>query len=170
MNPNERDADFETHTKDLEHLRYLSIGYYVLSGLSALCALFPIIHFTIGLAMVMGQFPQPPAGKNGGGPPPEFLGWIFVVAAGLGMLFGWTYSIALFIAGRMINRQRRYTFCLVMAGFACLQQPFGVVLGVFSFILLTRKSVKQLFEENALPPAMPHEEEHDRYERGENWN
>src|SRR5262245_8592650 len=113
MNPNDYDAEWKTRATDLEHLRYLSIGYFVLSGLSALCAMFPIIHFTIGLAIITGQMPMGQPGKNaGGGPPPDFIGWLFVIAAGLGMLFGWTYCIGMFIAGRMIRSQRRYTFCL----------------------------------------------------------
>jgi hypothetical protein len=44
-------------------------------------------------------------------------------------------------------------FCLVTAGLACLFQPVGLVLGVFTFLVLLRPSVKILFErEDALTP------------------
>ena len=42
-------------TKDEEHLRLLSIFHFVVAGMTALFALFPIIHLLIGLAIVSWQ-------------------------------------------------------------------------------------------------------------------
>ena len=49
-----RDDDERDYATDLQHLRLLSIFYYVLSGLAALCALFPVIHLVIGILVVAG--------------------------------------------------------------------------------------------------------------------
>lgn len=49
------------------------------------------------------------------------------------------------LAGRALAQRRRYTFCLVIAGVACMFMPFGTVLGVFTIIVLLRDSVKELF-------------------------
>src|SRR5438034_237975 len=55
---------------------------------------------------------------------------------------------------RELRDRRGYLFCLVMAGIACLFQPFGMILGVFTFIVLLRPSVKTLFG-RAAPAAPP---------------
>jgi hypothetical protein len=47
--------------------------------------------------------------------------------------------------GRNNVGSEEYTFCLVMAGVACMFMPFGTVLGVFTIIVLLRDSVKELF-------------------------
>ena len=63
-------------TGDAAHLRLLSIVHYVLAGLVALFALFPIAHLTAGLAMVSGRTPGPP-------PPVDLriFGWMFILIA-----------------------------------------------------------------------------------------
>jgi hypothetical protein len=40
-----------------------------------------------------------------------------------------------------------------MAAVACVFFPFGTVLGVFSIIVLTRESVKRLFDGSGAPAA-----------------
>jgi hypothetical protein len=44
-------------------------------------------------------------------------------------------------------------FCIVAACIACLQQPFGTILGVFSIIVLMRPSVKTAFQRNVSTPS-----------------
>lgn len=125
--------------KDLEHLKYLSIGFYVYAGLTVLFSCFPFIHMAMGIAMVTGQF------KQGANPPPPALGWFLIGIASTIILGGWGLSVALFLAGKFIKQQKRYTFCLVMAAISCLFAPLGTVLGVFTIIVLVRDSVKNLF-------------------------
>jgi hypothetical protein len=87
-------------------------------------------------------------GKN---QPPLFLGLLFVIL-GLGlMLAGWTFAALLAWAGRCLGRRKHYTYCFVMACAACLFHPFGVVLGVFTIIVLLRPSVKELFDQSGKP-------------------
>lgn len=170
--PEKRSRYARDRQTDLEHLRLLSIFYYVLSGLAALCAMFPIIHLVVGIMVVAGPVPAPaPANPGRANPapfPPQLFGWFFIVIAGLAILFGWAYSIVMIVMARLLRRRRRHTLCLVLAGIACLQQPFGLVLGIFSLIVLTRRSVKTLFEENALsyPDAESDDGAYDRYQHG----
>jgi hypothetical protein len=42
-------------------------------------------------------------------------------------------------------RRRRLMLCYVTAALACLQMPFGTCLGIFTFIVLGRPSVKASF-------------------------
>lgn len=67
--------------QDDEHLRLLAIFHYVVAGMQALFASFPIIHFFIGAAMVFGSF-----GSKGGEAPPAAVGWFFMLFAGGWML------------------------------------------------------------------------------------
>ena len=126
--------------KDSEHLRLLSIGYYVCGGIMAVTSLFPIFHVVIGILMVTGSF------DNGDGvPPPPFVGILFAVVGLMAILIGMTIAISAILTGRFLARRKRYIFCLVVGGVSCLFAPIGTLLGVFTIIVLSRDSVKALF-------------------------
>ena len=110
--------------------------------MSALFACIPIIHLTVGLFMVFAPETFHDKGNNA---PPAFLGWFFIIFAGLFILAGWTFAVCILAVGRFLAKRKHYTFCLVMGGIECLFMPFGTVLGVFTIILLTQDPVKQLF-------------------------
>jgi hypothetical protein len=136
--------------QDVEHLRLLSLFHFIAAGIIALFATIPVIHVIIGIGMLSGSFPAPKAGAP---PPPPSFGWMFVIFGTLFIVFGWTLAICLLVAGRFLKQRRGYMFCLVTAGLACLFQPVGMVLGVFTFLVLLRPSVKILFgREDALTP------------------
>lgn len=123
-----------------EDLRLLAMFHFVVAGMAAVVSLFPIIHLAVGVAMVAMASVDPQAPF-----PIRLVGWIFVAFASLFILCGLTFSGCLALAGRCLQRRRRYTFCLVMAALACIFVPFGTVLGVFSFIVLTRPEVRASF-------------------------
>lgn len=126
--------------KDYEHLKWLSVGFYVYAGLTALFACFPFIHLFVGIAMVSGSFDD---GKN---PPPPFFGWFFIGIASVFILLGFALAICNFLAGKYLKQQTKYTFCFVIAVINCMFAPLGTILGIFTIIVLLRDSVKALFE------------------------
>lgn len=132
--------------QDLEHLRVLSIFHYVVGGLAALFACFPLLHFFLGLAMTLGWFrdddPFLPA-----------FGIFLMAVATVAILAGWAFAVLVFIAGRRLAARRSYMFCLVMAGVECIFAPFGTVLGVFTIIVLMRPPVRQLFDATPAAPT-----------------
>jgi len=132
--------------QDEEHLRLLSIFHYVVAGLAALFALFPIFHLIFGIFMILA--PQKFGGHGQEQPPLALMGWFFVIFASMFITLGWTVAALILTTGRFLARRRHYTFCLVMAGMECLFMPFGTVLGVFTILVLVRESVKQLFGAN----------------------
>jgi hypothetical protein len=127
--------------EDLEHLRLLAIFHYVMGGMGALFACFPVFHLGLGIAIVTGIIPP---GK-GGEQIPLFVGWLFIIVAGTIMALGWAYALCLLYAGRCLQAHRRHTFCFVMAVISCLSPPMGTVLGVFTILVLNRPSVQELF-------------------------
>lgn len=133
--------------QDEEHLRLLTIFHYVCAGLAALFACLPIIHLVVGLVMLFAPHVFGPSKAQ----PPQFLGLFFVGFATAFIVLGWTFAALLAWAGRCLGRRTHYTFCFVMACVACLFQPFGVVLGVFTIIVLLRPSVKALFGQSRNP-------------------
>ena len=144
-------------TSDRDHLRILSICHYVLSGLCFLFGTIPVIHLVVGIVIVTEEFG--PQQQRGNAPfPPELIGWIFIVIAATVIALYWTLAAALVLAGNCLSQRKWRTFCLVTAGFACLFQPIGTVLGVFTFIVLLRPSVRDAFE-----PVREEPPEHDRY-------
>jgi hypothetical protein len=78
-------------------------------------------------------------------PDARLLGGIVTVLGVLLVVFGIAWSICLFLAGRFLARRRHWVFCLVVAAFACLFTPFGTVLGVFTIVVLSRRSVRASF-------------------------
>jgi hypothetical protein len=132
-----------TTNQDEQYLQILSIFHYVIGGLTALFACFPIFHLAIGLGMLTGGFgPLPPDERF----PVQLFGLMFVIFPAMIILMGWALAGAIVTAGYFLSKRRKYTFCLVVAGVECIFIPFGTVLGVFTIVVLVRPSVKALFE------------------------
>jgi hypothetical protein len=131
--------------KDLEHLRWLSIGFYVYAGIIALFACLPFIHLFFGIAMLSGAFEGE---KN---PPPPIVGWMFIAVALIFILSGFALAICNLLAGNYLRRHTKHTFCFVIGVLNCMFMPLGTLLGVFTIIVLLRDSVKALFEGGYAP-------------------
>jgi hypothetical protein len=81
-----------------------------------------------------------------GEPPPPILGWIFIGLGSFGFLLGLTMAICILFAGVALAKRKRYMVAFVIGCIECLFMPFGTVLGVFTLIVLSRESVKTLFD------------------------
>jgi hypothetical protein len=68
---------------------------------------------------------------------------------GVFILGGWTGAALIAWAGRCLARRMHYTYCLMMAGVACVFMPFGTVLGVFTILVLVKPGVKAAFGQAA---------------------
>ncbi|MCH9650176.1 MAG: hypothetical protein K0U98_18205 [Deltaproteobacteria bacterium] len=124
--------------QDLEHLRLLSIFYYVLAAFTAVGSLLPLFYLTFGLAMATGHLDGADEGSR-------LFGWFIVTFAALFIAVGLALASCLAVAGKKLARQESYTFCLVIAGVSCILMPFGTILGVITIIVLMQGSVRELF-------------------------
>ena len=136
-------------TEDQQHLDILSIFHYVVGGLLYVFGLFPTLHLIMGLVFAIGGFTQGDEDALIMG----FMGMIFVLFSLAFIFSAWTLATLVIFAGRNLARRTRYKFCLIMGGVVCIFMPFGTVLGVFTIIVLSRPSVKQLFGIEIPPDA-----------------
>lgn len=128
--------------KDEEHLRLLVIFHYVVAGIGAFFACFPLIHVAIGMMLFLGSSFGVKGGNN---MPPQWFGLIFVLIGGFMVIFGWTAAICTFISGRYLAKRRKRMFSFVMAAIMCMFMPFGTILGIFTILVLSRESVQRLY-------------------------
>ena len=130
---------------DVQHLNLLSIFHYVVGGMLYLFGCIPIFHLIIGLvflfAPLLSNKPQDSEAA--------VIGFVFVLFALTFITAAWTLATMILIVGRKLARQRSYMFCLVIACVECIFMPCGTVLGVFTIIVLSRPSVKALFNPSA---------------------
>ncbi len=128
-----------------DDLRLLSIFHYVLAGFTCLVALVPLVYIGLGAALAAGAL-----GDGGRNAPPAALGWFLAALGLLFLILAVAYAVCLVVAGRSLARQRRWLFCMIMAGISCASFPFGTALGVFTLVLLSKPEVKASFSAGAL--------------------
>ena len=128
---------------DEEHLRLLRIGYLVMGGANLFFALFPLIYVAMGIFIAaIGAGGSDRSGE----PEAAAIGLLFVVLGlAASALIGASAALKL-LAARALGKKRSRTLCYVAAAVACLSMPYGTLLGIFTFIVLSRPSVKALFE------------------------
>jgi hypothetical protein len=131
---------------DAEHLRLLSLFHYVSGGVTLAFSLF----FGVGFVFMSAMFaflPPPPHGPGAPelrGPPMVFFGFFAFFCA-----LGIAYGILEIVAGRLLSLRRRRVFTLVVAIPRLLFIPYGIILSIFTLLVLERASVKQLYRDNA---------------------
>jgi hypothetical protein len=128
---------------DAEHLRLLGLGYLISSIFTALLSLMGLFYAFMG-AMMTASINQMPA--SGNQPPPEFFAWFFGIF-GIGFFIVMVTAATLkFLTYRFLTQRRHRIFCMVIAGFSCLELPYGTALGVCTFLVMNRRSVEQMFQ------------------------
>lgn len=130
-------------SQDRDHLRILSICHYVFAGLCIFPFLYGFIYMFMGIfvgAMIAADT------HSTNGPPPALFGGIFVVIGLIISGIALTIGIAAIKAGRNLSGATGRTFAFVFACIICVFVPFGTLLGVFTLIVLSRDSVKALFD------------------------
>lgn len=123
---------------DLEHLKLLSIGYYVMAGFTLLFSFLPLIYVGMGAFMVSGRLPV-----SGGSP--LTVGWVAIAFGAVAMLLIMASALLNFLTARFIAARERRMFCIVIAALNCLHAPLGLLIGVFTLVVLSRDSVRALF-------------------------
>lgn len=131
------DSDGQRVT-DAEHLRLLAIFHFIGSGLAVVAGLALVAHFFVMHALFLHPMPMPAR------PPAPILAFLGLFYA-MGALWLLASLLLNLLAGLCLLRRSNRMFCMVVGAINCLHVPFGTVLGVFTLVVLSRPSVRDLF-------------------------
>ncbi|MBL8859782.1 MAG: hypothetical protein JNL28_14845 [Planctomycetes bacterium] len=129
---------------DDEQLRILSMGYLIAAGVDLLTSLVGLFYAGLGLVL-WGALPRQLAEK-GGSMPPAAMGWIFAAFGLLFFVVFIVFAVMKFMSARRLKQRRSRTLCLVTAGVSVIGIPYGTALGVCTFVVLSRPSVRSAFD------------------------
>ena len=149
----------EHSADDNEHLSALSIGHFILAGVSLFSGI-PILMWAVAMAAfvdelgadvattlgdISGQVGVDALGSEG---MLEELQTLIQVAIVAGMALAIVAAVHLIVVGVKIRQRRWWLFCYLTGWGECIMFPFGTILGIFTIIVLGRSSVKKLFGVN----------------------
>lgn len=122
---------------ELFYLQMLSVAHFVVGGIAAIWAAFSAFTLAHGVS-ILSAIPDRHSSAQ------------LIALLSLLWIGGWTMLLAalapgLIFAGFKLRHQTNYQLCFVIACAACLFVPLGTALGVFTLIVLSRPSVKSLF-------------------------
>ena len=134
-----------TRTTMKRHLQTLSILHYVYGAFVCMSGFVALVFIFLGLFLSSDWLME----NNDGEAVPRWIGGLF-------QTFGWVIFVVIevwgvlnLLSGYWIARRRNRTGTQVIAAFNCLNIPFGIALGIFTFVLMADDEVKT--EYGALP-------------------
>jgi hypothetical protein len=127
--------------RDQEHLRLLTLCYYLLAGTTAFFSLFALLYVAFGAIVLSGVIPQSQSSNDD----PRIVGYVLAGIGGAIFLLGIVSAILYFLVARGLRDRRSRTLCFAMACLTCLYIPFGTAIGVCTIQVLNRPEVKRLF-------------------------
>lgn len=139
---------------DREHVRLLSLGYLVMAWVSLVTSLIGLFYILIGLPVVLSYQDMSEADLARFHTPPLREGLIVLFVGSVIFLVLILMAILQFRASRCLKEHRSRRFCQVVAGVSCLKVPYGTVVGVLTFLVLGRESVKEMLAASPSPPAV----------------
>lgn len=128
---------------DTDHLRLLAIFHLVAGGLSLFGVIGLIVHYLVAREVINNpeiwkMVPNAP-------PPQQFWVAFEIMYAFLAFMIT-TFGVLNLISGLCIRARKYRMFSLVIAGLNCLQVPLGTMLGIFTFVVLLRDSVRETYD------------------------
>ncbi|MBV8215696.1 MAG: hypothetical protein JOZ08_20975 [Verrucomicrobia bacterium] len=137
--------------KDLEHLKLLGIFHYIWGALSLVGGLLIGGYFlVIGLVLLTNP-PSSTSSEDSGSA--SVAGGVLIGVGAVLFLIVVVYGVLTLMAGGKYRKhQGGYWFCFILAIVTLVVGGIpGIVLGIFSLMVLSRESVKTLFKGQALP-------------------
>jgi ABC-type phosphate transport system permease subunit len=137
--------------KDLEHLKLLGIFHYIWGALSLLGGIVIGGYFLVIGIILMNNPPTSTSSEDSG--TASMAGGILIGVGVVLFLIVVVYgTLTLMAGGKYRKHQGGYWFCLILAIVTLVIGGIpGIVLGIFSLIVLSRDSVKALFRGQSLP-------------------
>ena len=144
----ENQTETEVTSEDFARLRLLARLYYMLFGVLALAACYPLRYTFIGFCLLFApDWVENHTDMDGP------VGLALIIFSLLFVGIGWICAFPIFLAGRGLARQRQYGICRVVGLALYLLFPVGTVLAVLTSNVLTKPAVKRLFLADPIEPA-----------------
>ncbi len=123
------------------NLSTLSVLHYVYGGfVCVIGAAVLVLLLTLGHLFTSDWFLQ-----HADEAPPAAVGALMTVIGWSVFVFLEAKGIANIISGSLLAKARGRVFSQVVAALDCFNIPFGIALGIFTFIELSKEDVKQLY-------------------------
>ncbi len=137
--------------RDQEDLDRLVLFHKIMAGLLAAGSCCGVPHFTIGVLTLTGSIALGTSESKQGRPEDAFLFGPLFAGIGFAIMCGaLTMSFFNFRASKWLAGREKLTPLYVISAVNLLFQPVGLALGVYTFVVLGRQSVKSQF--GSIPP------------------
>jgi hypothetical protein len=127
--------------QDEQNLEALAICHFIYAGLVGLGAML------VGLWLLFATVLTTRVAASGsGGPQAAAIVGIVDIVLGVVLVLALAKAALLAYSGTCLRKRRNRTLSFVMACIACINIPLGTALGVFTLVVLSRPSVKALYD------------------------
>jgi hypothetical protein len=128
---------------DNEHLRMLRMAYFVSGAAAGFYGGMGLLYIALGTTMsrFAGSFPAAGSPYDA-----SFPRSFFVIIGVLLVAFGAVVVLLRLYTARCLRQRRSLWLCYLTAALACLEIPWGTLLGVTTFVVLSRDSVRARFD------------------------
>jgi hypothetical protein len=137
--------DIVQSIKDHEHLRILSLLYLVEAAVQVVVGCLAACLAVFGAVVAASDF-----FVAQGAEVMNLMGLILALLGGLLTIAAWLQAFLDVAVSRALKGRVRRKFCILVATGECIFVPFGTLLAISTFLVLTRPSVRALFGE---PPV-----------------
>jgi hypothetical protein len=130
--------------EDDSQLNTLAICHYIYAGMLGLFGIFGLIYVVFGVILATASLGA--SGSGPGGPPPAAIGGVVAAIGGFITFFLWAKAACVAYSGISLKKRQKRTFSFVIACICCMNIPLGTALGVFTLVVLSRQSVKAIYD------------------------
>jgi hypothetical protein len=140
-------------SQDAQHLKLIGIFHYVMVGLAVAGMAFLFVHYMVMSAVftnpqILEQMRKQQEQQHQAMlfDPAQFIHafvWFYLLIGAWGLVS----LVVNLVSGLSIQARKHRTFSLVVAGFNCINFPFGTFLGVFTLIVLMRPTMPAFYNE-----------------------
>jgi len=130
-------------------LTVLSVLHYVFALQLIATCLFMTPFILVGISNFIHHLHEPVLYKHG---PYSFKSWgevIFILAI---YFIIWIITISVLVAAGKLRKHKARRFCLAVAIVECINFPLGTSLGIATLVVLTKTSIKRIFDNDSSDP------------------
>lgn len=128
--------------KDESDLRTLSLFTKIYGGFCAFGGILMVVLVAVMAFLVPAE--RAASGRAGGGDGAEVT-ILYLIIAVVGAIMSGAMTWLYFKSADCIKKRQSKTLIYVAAALACTNAPLGLALGIYTFVLLERPSVKAVF-------------------------